>query len=166
MMRRMTYVPYANIAIGWSAAFGRCDVRVSARGNGRGSVVIDRTPASTFLIAMGSFRRARADDRIPGTLNGVAPGGLTAKRGWPGDALLGDGQQTGCRLWLLEDAKQTEATRQAAIRYLDESIGQIASDHGHDYTVSAAWTARGRLQVTATALGTAVSTPVAVGTGS
>ncbi|MFT8834330.1 phage GP46 family protein [Acetobacter sp.] len=163
MLRTMTYVPYTNIAIGWSAAFGRCDVRVAAKGNGRGSVVIDRTPASTFLIGMGSYRRARADDRIPGTLNGVAPGGLLARRGWPGDALRSDGSQTGCRLWLLEDAKQTEATRQAAIQYLDETIGQIATDHGHDYSVSATWTARGRLQASASAFGTVVSTPVVIG---
>lgn len=163
MLRTMTYVPYTNIAIGWSAAFGRCDVRVAAKGNGRGSVVIDRTPASTFLIGMGSYRRARADDRIPGTLNGVAPGGVLARRGWPGDALRSDGRQTGCRLWLLADAKQTEATRQAAIQYLDETIGQIASDHGHDYSVAATWTARGRLQVSASAFGTVVTTPVVAG---
>lgn len=161
----MTFVPYANIAIGWSAPLRRCDVRVAATGGGRGTAVIDRTPASTFLIAMGSYRRARSDDRIPGTLNGVAPGGLLAARGWVGDALRTDGLRTGCRLWLLSDAKQTEATRQDAIQYLDESIGRIAADHGHDYSVAATWAAPGKLVVTASAFGTVVSTPVSVGGG-
>lgn len=155
-------LPYTNIAIGWSPALQRCDVRIAATGSGRGTVVIDRTPASTFLIAMGSYQRARNDDRIPGTLNGVAPGGLLSARGWVGDALRTDGGRTGCRLWLLSDAKQTEATRQDALQYLDESIGQIATNHGHSYNVDAAWTAPGKLVVTARAFGTVVSTPVSV----
>ena len=162
----MTYTPYKTIAFGWSDTQGSCDVRISASGAGRGRVVIDRTPGTMFLIALGSDRRARGDDRIPGTLGGVAPGGLFARRGWPGDALRTDGQRTGCRLWLLADAKQTEATRLAALQYADEAVGQIASDHGHTYALSAVWTTRGRLQVTAAALGTTVSTPVAVGSGS
>lgn len=161
----MTTVPYVNIAIGWRAALRRCDVRVSALGNGRGRIVIDRTPASTFLIAMMSHRRARPDDRIPGTLNGVAPGGLMARRGWPGDAVRTDGRRIGTRLWLLEDAKQTEAARQEAIQYIDESIGEIAADHGHDYSVTASWSGRGRLLASATAYGVTISAPVAVGGG-
>lgn len=137
-------------------------MRIAAKSAGRGQIVIDRTAASTFLIALGTFRRARADDRIPGTLNGVAPGGLLSKRGWPGDVLRADGQQIGCRLWLLEDAKQNEATRQAAIQYLDEAIGQIAANHGHNYQVAAQWTGQGRLQATATAVGTVIAAPVTV----
>ncbi|MFT9091666.1 MAG: phage GP46 family protein [Gluconacetobacter sp.] len=160
---RMTTVPYVNIAIGWRAASRRGDVRVVASSNGRGQIVIDRTPASTFLIAMLSHRRARSDDRIPGTLNGVAPGGLLAMRGWVGDAVRTDGRRTGSRMWLLEDAKQTEATRQAAIQYLSESVGEIAADHGHDYSVAADWIARGRLRATVVAYGVTVSTPVLVG---
>lgn len=41
---RMTTVPYVNVAIGWRAALRRGDVRVVAQGNGRGQIVIDRTP--------------------------------------------------------------------------------------------------------------------------
>jgi phage gp46-like protein len=156
----MTFVPYSNIKVGWSQTLRACDVQIAPTVAGRGRVAIDRTPASTFLIALGSDRRARDDDRIPGTLNGVAPGGLMARRGYVGDILRTDGQRTGSRLWLLEDAKQTEATRLAAIRYLSESVGAIAQAHGHDFTASAAWPARGVLLATAAALGTTVSAPL------
>ena len=112
-----------------------------------------------------SHRRAHSDDRIPGTLNGIAPGGLLAMRGWVGDAVRTDSRRTGSRMWLLEDAKQTDATRQAAIQYLSEAIGEIASDHGHDFRVAADWVARGRLRVSVVAYGVVVSTPVLVGGG-
>lgn len=52
--------------------------------------------------------------------------GLTARRGWAGDALDRRGERTGSRLWLLARAKDTEQTRRLAEGYAAEAIAWLA----------------------------------------
>lgn len=118
---------------------GQTDLVIAPTGSGRGRLSFDRTLASPLLLAIGSERRAATDDVLPPMMapNGPAPFG--ARRGWVGDVLLSDGQRQGSRLWLLERAKRTEATRLSAEDYTAEAISAIADYHDLELNVSASW---------------------------
>ncbi|GAB6968406.1 hypothetical protein JCM25156A_32350 [Komagataeibacter kakiaceti JCM 25156] len=156
----MATVPFQNIQMAYAQALRACDVVIAVTAAGRGRIAIDRTGATPVLLAMGTDRRARDDDRIPGTLNGIAPGGIMAARGWPGDIFLTGGVRMGSRLWLLEDAKQDDAARLAAGRYIAEPMADLAAFYDIQIGSGASFTARGRVQVTATLPTGTVTAPV------
>ncbi|GBQ08956.1 hypothetical protein AA15669_1983 [Saccharibacter floricola DSM 15669] len=106
-----------------------------------GRVSFDHTLASPLLLALSADRRAAPDDGLPPLL--TAPTGTVmpfgAKRGWVGDVLLTDGQRLGSKLWLLERAKRSDATRLDAEDYAHEAVAAIGAYHNVDLTIEAAW---------------------------
>lgn len=162
ILHGMAILPFQNIQMAYAPALRACDVVITPTSAGRGRIAIDRTGATPVLLAMGTDRRARDDDRIPGTLNGIAPGGLMAKRGWPGDVFLPSGVRMGSRLWLLEDAKQDDASRLAAARYIAEPTGELSSFYGTQIGSNASYTARGSIQVTVALPSGTVTAPVRI----
>jgi phage gp46-like protein len=114
--------------------------------------VLDDTPATAMLIAIGADRRARPDDTLPDTVtNDYRPSRLNAKRGWCGDALDAQGNLIGSRLWLIGRAKQTEATRRLAESAVGECLSPIEASRGISFTVEVRWVARGVLGILARA---------------
>jgi len=135
--------------------------RVDLAFNGTG-LVIDTSPQTALLIAIGSDRRARPDDVLPDPVtNTFEPGRLNARRGTPLDALDSLGRLFGCRMWLLIRAKQTEATRRAAEGYLNEATAPIAAT-GVPITIMVRWLRRNMLgwKITAGAVSLSNTTPV------
>lgn len=118
----------------------RLDLAVEGR-----DLLLDRTPATPMLLALGSDRRARADDALPSSPAAAVFGD---RRGWVGDALDAFGRRLGSHLWLLERAKQTEQTRLRAERYAAEALARIGTETGLAVTVQAAWARRGVLALT------------------
>lgn len=97
-------------------------VRADLRWGGR-DLVLDATPASPGLVSLLCDRRARPDDPLPLPEPArLAPEILAARRGWCGDALDRAGRRVGSRLWLLQRAKRTEATRRRAEIYAREAL--------------------------------------------
>lgn len=128
---------YLDIALSYDPAARQCDLVYDGR-----RLVLDLTPATPLLASIGGDRRAEADDTLPdGTTEGSLQAGFNARRGWAGDS-LGGGQRAGSRLWLLERAKQDEATRQAAEDYAVQAAGWIGVREGAPVACMAAWAAR------------------------
>lgn len=138
---------------------GRADLVITPAGGGVGRVSFDATLASPLLIALSADRRAAPDDDVPPLL--TAPSSTTipfgAKRGWVGDVLLTEGQRLGSKLWLLERAKRSEATRLAAEDYAHEAVAAIGSYHRVNLTIDATW------QPTSAGIGHALSVRVSAG---
>lgn len=143
---------------------GGCDLVIAPSGNGRGRIGIDRTPASSLLIAIGTDRRADPDDVTPDMQTAAAgtTAGVFSRRGWVGDILLPAGQRLGSRVWLYERGKRNEDTRAGIAAALAEAVAPIEDYHGIEIAVDAQWSTSRRdwLNATVSALGTAVSTQV------
>lgn len=136
----------ADLALRFDARARRCRLAFSGR-----DLALDTTPTTALLISLGSDRRARADDTLPWPEPPAdQPMRLDARRGWPGDALDGRRQRVGCRLWLLERAKEAESTRRRAEDYAAEGIAWLER-RGLATTASAVWLRRGVLALTARA---------------
>ncbi|QHI96067.1 hypothetical protein GT348_07295 [Aristophania vespae] len=120
---------------------GRCDLVITPRGNGQGSISLDRTISSSLLLALCSDRRADEDDSLPAllTTSDRQPTPLGGRRGWAGDIFQENGQRFGSKLWLLERAKRNEATRLSAMDYATDSVSDIGTYHNQELTVSAHW---------------------------
>ena len=89
---------------------GRVDLAFGGSG-----LVMETSPQTAMLIAIGSDRRARPDDTLPNVVTDTyAPSRLNARRGTPLDALDGQGRLFGSRMWLLMQRKQNESTRRDA----------------------------------------------------
>jgi phage gp46-like protein len=115
----------------------------------RGDGAVDRTLATPMVVAMFSDRRARPDDALPLAGTFLTPSTMNPRRGWPGDALDGEGRRLGSLLWLLDREKQTEQTRLRAIAYVRDALAGIAERGGLSTSVEAAWLRRGVLAVAA-----------------
>lgn len=102
-----------DIATIWQPAEGRGDWVLAGP-----DLAKDQDLATAVLISLFTDRRADPDDRIPD--------GSRDPRGWWGDA--GRARPLGSKLWLLERAKQTEATRLAAKDYVDEALAWMIED--------------------------------------
>lgn len=152
----------SQIMMRYSQAVGACDVVVAPTANGRGRIVVDTTPATALLIAMGTDRRAEPDDTLPGEVPGLPAQttGLMARRGWVGDILLPQGQRLGSRIWLLERAKHDEHTRAVAAAYAAEAVAAVAEYHGLTINTGAVWDNNSRLRVTAQVGDVVVGSPV------
>lgn len=73
------------------------------------------------VISLFSDRRARADDRLPGTNDD--------RRGWPGDAWPQvPGDQIGSRLWLLSREKELAETLRRAREYAQQGLAWMLED--------------------------------------
>ena len=126
--------------------------------------VLDATPVTPMLTAVGLDRRAHPDDALPDpTPNTYSPAILNARRGWAGDALDPNGALSGSRMWLLNRAKEDEAVRQAAEGFLQEALEPLAKKRGWPMTIMVRWAAAGYLMWRATVgnVTLSISQPVA-----
>lgn len=95
---------------------------------------------SAVLISLFTDARASEDE---------LPEGESDRRGWWGDA-LSDGDATGSLIWLLEREKETPEVAARAEAYAREALAWMVTDGvATAVAVSAAWVARGRLEVEA-----------------
>ncbi len=113
-------------------------------------LALDATPLTPAVVALLCDRRARPDDALPVPAGDpLAPAPLSPRRGWCGDALDTLGRRIGSRLWLLERAMETEATRRRAELYAREALAPVAAAAGVGLEVTATWVRRGVLRLVA-----------------
>lgn len=109
-------------------------------------LVIDDTPVTPVLIAVGCNRRAHSDDDLPDTVtNAYSPSRLNARGGWCGDALDQLGRLIGSRMWLLQRRKQDDATRKLGESALSEAFAPIGAQRGWPFTITVTWVRKGFL---------------------
>lgn len=122
-------------ALAFDPTTRRCDRAFDGR-----DCVIDATPATPLMLAVGLDRRARLDDDLPDTIpDEDRPHRLDGRRGWCGDALDAQGRLTGSRMWLIRRRKQDEPTRKLAENALKEAVQDLADARGWLMTVAARW---------------------------
>ena len=130
-------------ALVFDPATQRCDLAFSGT-----DLVLDVTPATTLLVAVGSDRRAHPDDVLPDAAPpSYAPVALNARRGYPGDALDTLGRYIGSRLWLLRRRKQTEAVRRLAESIVAEAVRFFETDLAMPVTITVRWVVAGMLGI-------------------
>lgn len=132
---------FLDVALVYDPARRRADLALDADGN----LLMDTTPATPMLIALGSNRRALPEDELPtgeDLLN--SSGGFARRRGWIGDAVDGRGDRIGSRLWLLDREKESELTLRRAELYAREAFGWVEEELGRPAEILVAW---GRAQV-------------------
>lgn len=144
---------FLDAALVFDPATRRADLVLGADGD----LLLDETPVTPMLISLGTDRRAEPDDELPSGIDALnAATSFVARRGWVGDALDRLGRKIGCRIWLLDRAKQTETTRRFAIVWAEESLGWAEIELGRPAEVSAQWLGRGTLALRCAIDGTAV----------
>lgn len=122
-----------------------------------GDLLLDETPATPMLISLGTDRRAEPDDDLPSGVDALnASTSFVARRGWVGDALDSRGRRIGCRIWLLDRAKQTETTRRFCILWAEEALAWAGEELERPAQVTAEWVRRGTLALRSVVDGTAV----------
>lgn len=103
-------------------------------------LLLDETALTPMLISLGTDRRAEPDDELPTGIDALnAATSFVSRRGWVGDALDRLGRKIGCRIWLLDRAKQTETTRRFAQFWAEEALAWAQSELGQAAEVSAEW---------------------------
>lgn len=103
-------------------------------------LLLDETALTPMLVSLGTDRRAEPDDELPSGIDALnASTSFVARRGWAGDALDRLGRKIGCRIWLLDRAKQTETTRRFAEFWAEEALDWARTELGRPAEVSAAW---------------------------
>jgi phage gp46-like protein len=96
---------------------------------------------TAVLVSLFSDARAQDGDKVPD--------GSADRRGWWGDSFLA--QPVGSRLWLIDRAKQTEATRLQAQDYAAEALAWLtAGGIAASIDVVASWLRPGWLGVVIT----------------
>lgn len=118
--------PTSDLALAFDGGRLACDLVIAD-----GDLVLTDTPIAPLLVALGSDRRARADDVLPG---GVSPLNMPVtwheRRGWVGDALDRAGRLIGSRLWLLDREKASEDVRLRAEGYVTEALAWVKTEYG------------------------------------
>ena len=128
-----------------------------------GDLLLDETPATPMLISLGTDRRAEPDDELPTGIDALnAQTSFVARRGWVGDALDSRGRKIGCRIWLLDRAKQTETTRRFCEIWAEEALAWAEAEIGTAAEVSAEWLRRGVLALRCAVDGTVVERRIQV----
>ena len=113
-----------------------CDLALGADGD----LVIDETPIPAILLSVGLDRRAEPDDELPsGVTAFLKPASFSERRGSPCDALDPAGEIAGSRLWLLDRAKESEATRLLFEFWLRESLDWAARETGTPAEIEVDW---------------------------
>ncbi len=105
----------ADIALSWDVQHSRADIAFRY-----GDVVTGNDLATAVLVSLFSARLANADDVIPDM--------SSDRRGWWADDQTTEEGKIGSRLWLLERAKEIEATLRAAEDYEREGLRWMISD--------------------------------------
>lgn len=127
---------FFDIALCYDPQVRRCDLVMGEDGD----LVIDETPITPVLLSIGLDRRAAPDDELPeGRTRFLAPASFSERRGSIGDALDPDGDLTGCRCWLLNREKETEATRAMYAFWLDEGLAWAEPETGEEPEIEVEW---------------------------
>jgi phage gp46-like protein len=128
-----------DIALQYNPALRCCDIALNAAGT---DFAVDNTPASAMLMSLLADRRAQAGDVLPVLVpDWSEPVSLTARRGYPGDALDATGQLTGSRLWLYDRALADEETRQGVEQAVAQAVQWLETVRGFALTVLVRWVA-------------------------
>ena len=127
---------FFDLALTYDATRRCCDLVLDDEFN----LVLDETPVTPVLLSVGLDRRASPDDELPeGRSQFLAPISFSERRGALLDGLNAAGDMAGCKMWLLERAKETEATRQLAEYYLAEGLGWAETDTGTRAEIEVWW---------------------------
>ena len=105
----------ADISLTWDVAQSRADISF-----GFGDVTTGNDLATAVLLSLFSDRLANADDTIPDLSSN--------RRGWWADDASTEEGKIGSRLWLLDRAKEIEATLRAAEDYEREGLRWMIAD--------------------------------------
>lgn len=134
-----------DIGLVYDPAKRRCDHAFNGT-----DLVLDFTPVTPALVALGCDRRARTDDELPDVGGDFyAPTLINPHRGTPIDALDPRGRLVGSRLWLLMRRKHDEATRRLAETAVAEALDPIAADTGLKVSIMVRWLQRNMLGIRA-----------------
>ena len=132
---------FCDAALAYDPVSRRCDAVFDGT-----DLVLDGTPVTPLLLALGTDRRARPDDELPDAVSDFySPHRIDPRGGWPGDALDAAGRFSGSRLWLLVRKKHLETTRTLAESALAEAVEPIAAAWGERAALSVRWIAPGIL---------------------
>jgi len=125
-----------DIGLAYNASLGGCDLVFA-----NGDIQVDTTPVTGMLMAIGCDARARPEDALPedGALWAQGAPLADVRRGWAGDALDAAGRRNGSRLWLLERAKATEATRQFAEGAIGEALDLVGTIYDRPMQLTVRW---------------------------
>jgi phage gp46-like protein len=141
MRAHLRVMAFIDTALAYDPVKRRCDLVFNGT-----DFVLDDTPVTAVLTAIGLDRRAHPDDEVPDpTPQTYAPATLNARRGWAGDALDTLGRLVGSRMWLLVRKKQNEATRLLAESALQEALEPLANARGWPISVTVRWVRAGVL---------------------
>ena len=109
-------------------------------------LVLDETPIPAIVMSIGLDRRASPDDDLPeGRSQLLAPASFSERRGCIRDALDPNGELAGCKLWLLDRAKETETTRQLCEYWIEEAMAWAELETGAPAEIEVAWVRAGVL---------------------
>lgn len=122
----MSSWPTTDLALAVDTTRFRADLVIAG-----GDLALADTPVTPLLVALGSDRRAEADDELPGGRSATTvPVSWSERRGWWGDALDRAGRRCGSRLWLLDREKASEEVRGRAEAYVREALAFMTVDYG------------------------------------
>ena len=112
------------------------------------NLVLDSTPASQILVALGTDRRALPSDILPDAYSSTNPQGpMAGRRGTAIDALDPLSRRIGSRLWLLARSKLDEHVRKAAEGYVGEALAGMDTQLGTDLVFQVTMPGRGVLGI-------------------
>jgi len=127
---------FLDLALTYDATRRCCDLVLDDEFN----LVLDETPVTPILLSVGLDRRASPDDDLPeGRSQFLAPISFSERRGALLDGLNAATDMAGCKMWLLERAKETETTRQLAEYYLAEGLAWAETDTGTPAEIEVWW---------------------------
>jgi phage gp46-like protein len=130
--------PYVDLALVYDAARLRCDAVFDGV-----DLVLDDTPATPLLIAIGTDRRAHTDDVVPNVApDPTRPLTLNARRGWVGDALDTTGALIGSRIWVYLTQKQTQPVRHGIEGAAAEALDFFESVRGQAVALAVSYPRR------------------------
>lgn len=133
---------FLDLALTYDATRRCCDLALDDEFN----LVVDETPITPILLSVGVDRRASPDDELPeGRTQFLAPISFSERRGALLDGLNAVGEMAGCKLWLLERAKETEITRQLGEYYLAEGLAWAETETGTPAEIEVWWLRSGVL---------------------
>lgn len=116
----------------WINDAGHGDLRLSGA-----DLATDDGLGAAVLVSLFTDARARADELLEGDDD---------RRGWWGDVLNGDGEETGSKLWLLRREKQTPEVPARASALAREALQWMLDDAvASAVETSAEWARRGEL---------------------
>lgn len=98
------------------------------------SVALEPTIQTAIILSLFTDRRATADDALPA--------GVSDRRGWVGEAFVGDGRPWGSHLWLVRAGKSTSDVLERARFAAQEALAwMVETGVATRVVVTAEWVA-------------------------